>query len=310
MNEGARSAVADPPLEHVYDLGFDVATIPEDERERLGRHTLPLSPLTTATFILLSIVSLGILPTAWFARMHRCLPRITRRDLGGAKALLFSFVPILAFYGKFVVWLQLTDRVNLQYRLRGLPPPVERERIQRWLIFRLIPFVNWFAFFIMAPSVFARMIGAVDRLAHRRRHALMDTGARRLLEPGETVQLGLYGVSGLSTLVWAWLFGLLALLLVRRRARLVLLTERHVYVTQTTLNATESTRVVARYERGSVDVRLVGGPILGRGIAVGPHRIYFGSAGKPLREVARAIVDGAGRAGSEAPETGVGPAAV
>jgi hypothetical protein len=128
-----------------------------------------------------------------------------------------------------------------------------------------------------------------ERFMNEKYRAKMQDGAQELLEPGETVQLGLVG------LAWPELPMILALGILpflyaaaTQKNPLVLLTDRHIYVMRPRRwSGTRSDSILAKHQLNSVDVR-----VEGRKLLIGDRKIHF-VWGAPTKERARAIAAGA-----------------
>lgn len=132
---GAQLATTTDP----YQPGFDVTTLPEDQREAYKRHTLFEFPTWGA--VVLSLLSFGFFATIWHGAKHSQLPAVKQDDFTAGRAIGFSFIPFFNLYWGFVFWLRLGERINFQYRLRGAPDPISRQ------------LVIWTGVFVIATSI-------------------------------------------------------------------------------------------------------------------------------------------------------------
>lgn len=146
----------------VYKAG--VASLGPGERAALSRHELKALPVWTAllahfaTFGMFSLVHMGL--------QHDRLPQIERDDPSGVKAIGLSFLPYYNLYWVIFNTMRLTDRINLQYQLRGLPDAVPRAFLLLASIIGVIPYVNvLFGVFIFWPLAVFYLQRAVNRLA-------------------------------------------------------------------------------------------------------------------------------------------------
>lgn len=107
--------------------------------------------------IMLHLLTLGLFTLIHFGLMHSKLPVIGHDDFRAKKAIKFSFIPFFNLYWVFRFWLRLVDRVNLQMRLRGLPPTVSRRLMLATIIVGIIPGANLAALLVMYPMCIAQI---------------------------------------------------------------------------------------------------------------------------------------------------------
>jgi hypothetical protein len=140
-----RSAEAQP-VTKVYKEG--IAHLGKGEQAALARHSLEAFPVWAT--VLLHVVTFGISSFIRFNLMHDKLPKAERDDPSNAKAIGFHFIPYFNYYWVFFNALRLTDRLNLQCRLRGMPEGVSRGLVIGAAVSAVIPYVQM----ITAPIVF------------------------------------------------------------------------------------------------------------------------------------------------------------
>lgn len=147
----------------VYNPDFYADDIPRDLQRRYSRHDLrtfsvPLAiVLHFVTFSLYSIIDCGL--------KHGRLPLIKRDDFGAGKAIGFLFIPIFSLYWVFVFWLRLTDRINFQFKLRQMDPPIPRGLALATSIFFVIPYLGFVVnFFILVPIMLSKIQKAANTL--------------------------------------------------------------------------------------------------------------------------------------------------
>ncbi len=112
-----------PPLPGaIYKRG--VAHLTPGERAALSKHSVDGFPVWA--MLVLHFVTLGVFPLAYFSTLHGRLPKAERDDPTPAKGFWFTLIPYLGIYWVIFNTSRLVDRINLQFRLRGLPDRVPR----------------------------------------------------------------------------------------------------------------------------------------------------------------------------------------
>ena len=136
-------------------------------RAALTHHTL--TPFPVWAIAILNFFTLGFFPLIYFGLCHDKLPRAHPSDPSAGKAIGFAFIPYFNLYWVFFSSLRLADRLNLQLRLRGLPPMVPRGLAIATSIFTVIPYVNIiFGLPIMWTITVCFYQSAINRLAAAR----------------------------------------------------------------------------------------------------------------------------------------------
>jgi hypothetical protein len=92
---------------------------PMAERARLANHSMRTFPIWGVG--VLNVLTLGLFPLIHFGLMHNRLPRAAHNDPSAGKAIGFQFIPYYGLYWMFFSSLRLSDRLNLQLRLRNRP---------------------------------------------------------------------------------------------------------------------------------------------------------------------------------------------
>jgi hypothetical protein len=90
----------------------------------LTRHEV--TPFPPWAAVLLHFATFGIWSLVHFSRLHDQLPHAERDDPSAARSIGFSFIPYFSIYWIVFNTIRVADRVNLQFRLRGLPDAVPR----------------------------------------------------------------------------------------------------------------------------------------------------------------------------------------
>lgn len=102
----------------------DLTGLPDGLRAAYARHTL--APTPAWQIALLHVLTFGISSVVHFARVSERLPMLSQDDAPALKAALGFFIPYYNLYWLFAFPLRLTDRINLQFRLRGREPELPR----------------------------------------------------------------------------------------------------------------------------------------------------------------------------------------
>jgi len=148
----------------VYEQGFDLNRIPAAQREEFKKHTI-LETFSVGEAIVLHFLTLGIFTMIFMGLKHSKLPRVRSDDFRAGRAIGFLFIPFFNFYWIFVFWLRLADRINFQFRLRNLPPPVTRGLVLAAVIVGIIPYVGLVSWLILYSIMISEIQGACNLLA-------------------------------------------------------------------------------------------------------------------------------------------------
>jgi hypothetical protein len=112
------------------------------QRAALSYHELQSFPIWATG--LLSVLTLGLFPLIHFGLMHDKLPKASDSDPSSGKAIGFTFIPYYNFYWIFFNSMRLADRLNLQFKLRGMKEEVPKGLMIAASILTLIPYLNVF----------------------------------------------------------------------------------------------------------------------------------------------------------------------
>jgi hypothetical protein len=167
----AQLAASGTATANPYDAHFNVAALPEEQRQEYMRHELKSFP--SWAVVVLSIVTFGIFGTIYHGLKHSKLPKVRDDDFGALKGLGFLLIPFFNLYWVFVFWLRLVDRINFQHRLRGGAPPINRDLALWTVILTIASFIIPFAGLassIMALIVAAQIQTAANQLAREEVH--------------------------------------------------------------------------------------------------------------------------------------------
>jgi hypothetical protein len=147
----------------VYDQGFDLTQIPEQQRELYKQHTLTEFP--TWLLVVLFFLTIGIFPTIYHGLKHSRLPQIKADDFTAGQGIGFLFIPFFNLYWLFRFWLSLTDKINLQYRLRNRPPPISRGLVLTMCILDL-PVISYVTLLIGPLILTPIVVGIIQSAAN------------------------------------------------------------------------------------------------------------------------------------------------
>lgn len=164
----------------VYRVG--PAHLTPGERAALSVHQLQPFPVWAA--VLAHLGTFGMFSMVHFSMIHDKLPQAEADDPSGAKAIGFSFIPYFQLYWWVFNTLRLTDRLNLQLRLRDRPDAVPRGLMLACALIGAIPYVN---IFIGVPVAWLVVVvylqRAVNTLAALEREARAEHTAQAVAWP-------------------------------------------------------------------------------------------------------------------------------
>lgn len=170
----ARRQGLPPPLPGaVYKRG--VAHLTPGERAALSQHRLEAFPVWA--MLLLHFVTLGIFPLAYFSTLHGRLPKAERDDPTAARGFWFTFIPYFGIYWVIFNTARLVDRINLQFRLRGLPDRVPRAFLIATAVMSVVPYVYFLIGPLLWPFAIFFLQRAVNDLARLPRDGVLPAVA-------------------------------------------------------------------------------------------------------------------------------------
>lgn len=151
------------PSHGTVDLYSDAVDLNQvltpQEREAYKQHLLTPG-MAPWLVVVLSAVTVGIFGSVYLQLKQSRLPVVKPDDPRAGKAIGFLFIPFFNLYWYFVVWRRLADRLNFQYRLRGLPAPIDRSQMtvaQAVVVFGLffifVIFVGWIWVLVFAAKI-------------------------------------------------------------------------------------------------------------------------------------------------------------
>ncbi|MFH1133730.1 MAG: DUF4234 domain-containing protein [Nanoarchaeota archaeon] len=153
-------------IEDVYQDNFKyVSELTEKEKEEYKKHKI-LKPFHPALAVLLSLITFGIFALVYYGKIHGKLPRINEDDPTVNKAIGYYLIPVYNIYWQFKFWLNITDRINFQYKLRNKEVPKNRTFVKTTLICSVIPGV-WYSAIILFPMTIAKVQNAINGLTDK-----------------------------------------------------------------------------------------------------------------------------------------------
>jgi hypothetical protein len=133
------------------------------ERVALLSHSVERFPVWLA--VVLHFLTFGIFSLVHFCNLHDRLPKAEQDDPSAGKAIGFSFIPYFNFYWIVFNTLRLADRINLQFRLRGLPDGVPRGLAMAASVLSVVPYINFLGAIFLWPIAIAYFQRAANELA-------------------------------------------------------------------------------------------------------------------------------------------------
>ncbi len=151
---------------NIYEPSFDIRNLSPSDIQRFSQHEIR-SSFSVGLGIFLHYITFGIFTLIRLGLEFDKLPKIQHDDLGAGKAIGFMFIPFFNLYWNFVFWGQLSKRINFQFKLRGMSPPISNGMPTTYAIIRIIPYVNFLAYLIFMPILFSQIQGACNTLANQ-----------------------------------------------------------------------------------------------------------------------------------------------
>lgn len=148
----------------VYNDTFDLNSLSHSDKINYQKNQF-LTTFNIGSAILLHFLTFGIFTTISCGLKHSKLPRVKENDFSAGKAFGFLFIPFFNIYWLFVFWRKLAKRINLQFRLRRLAPPISMELVTTICIMNFLPFGIFVNFFILLPVVLGQIQSACNKLA-------------------------------------------------------------------------------------------------------------------------------------------------
>lgn len=172
-NEAMRSAlVHQPPASPTFRVlapamiypHLDTRVLPLAERARLAHHSLQRFPV--AVSVLLHFLTFGIFNFIHLSLNHGRMPAASSDDPSAGKAIGFQFIPVYNYYWLFFNPLRLCDRLDLQFKLRGLPTRAPRAMVMTACVMTIIPWIGQLlAWLVFWPIASGMLQSAVNKAA-------------------------------------------------------------------------------------------------------------------------------------------------
>jgi hypothetical protein len=172
--EGGVYGVTPMPGGHWPSDVYRLEILPPAEQAIFAHHSLRPFPVWLVG--VLNVITFGLFNLIHFGLMHDRLPRIARDDPSAGKAIGFQFIPLFNLYWMFFNSLRFTDRLNLQYRLRGLPNKVPRGFITACCIVSVVPDINIVGILVLWTIGACMLQSAVNELTKLGTYQTMGYG--------------------------------------------------------------------------------------------------------------------------------------
>lgn len=150
----------------VYSKIFNLSKIKSDEKKEFMR--IALTDFSVAGAVLLHIFTLGWFSYIYYGIAHSKFPKIKQNDFSAGRAIGFLFIPFYNIYWRFVFWLRLVDRINLQLKLRNIKYEVPKSLILTTLILGVIPYLNLLTLLILFPICIGVVQSGINKIVHSR----------------------------------------------------------------------------------------------------------------------------------------------
>lgn len=141
------------------------ALTPEDKaylkQHRLESFSAPLA-------VLLHFLTFGLFSLIHFGLQHDKLPQAKQDDPSSAKAIGFNFIPYFNLYWFIFQPIRLTDRLNLQDRIRDRGDGTSRSLMITLAILGMIPYINFLIGIPLYSIGVYKLQKQINRLAEER----------------------------------------------------------------------------------------------------------------------------------------------
>lgn len=147
----------------VYSDKFDINSVKKSEIKLLEKCGF-YKTFSSWRLVFLHIITLWLFSTIYMWLMYDDLPVINEKDFWAGRAIWFLFIPLFNLYWIFVFWLRLVNRVNFQYKIRGLISPVSKLLAIVMLVLNFIPYLNFVSIFLLKSILISQIQNAVNGL--------------------------------------------------------------------------------------------------------------------------------------------------
>ncbi len=136
------------------------------DKAYLQQHRLESFPAPIA--VLLHLLTFGVFSMIHFGLQHDKLPQAKHDDPSAAKAIGFNFIPYFNLYWLIFQPMRLTDRLNLQDRIRDRPDGTSRGLMLTLAILGMIPYLNIVLGYPLYAIGVYKLQKQINRLAEER----------------------------------------------------------------------------------------------------------------------------------------------
>jgi hypothetical protein len=148
-------------LDDLYKEDFKLKKLSAAQKSKFKKHRLKPFPIALA--VILHFVTLSLFTIIYYGMQHGRLPKNNDKDFGAGKAIGFMFIPFFNLYWIFMFWMRLGDRLNLQYKLRGKRPKVEKGLLIATCVIVII--FSSLGYLIMHPITVGLVQSSINELA-------------------------------------------------------------------------------------------------------------------------------------------------
>lgn len=162
----------------IYDNDCQIRDLDLKEIKNYKKNQL-FETFSVGLGILLHVLTLGIFTTIYCGLKHSKLPKIKSDDFDAGTAIGFLFIPFYNFYWIFMFWRRLAKRINFQFKLRDLNPPVSLGLATTVCVLTLIPYLGGIINIVLKAILFAQIQSATNILAEENIGAILTAPDQR-----------------------------------------------------------------------------------------------------------------------------------